>query len=64
VLFHIPIGVTGIGEWAFSGCSRLTSGIDLAVLGRQGAGGVRDLFFGNVAAKVAKAIPCPVLIVP
>ena len=39
-------------------------GIDLAVLGRQGAGGVRDLFFGNVAAKVAKAIPCPVLIVP
>ena len=38
--------------------------IDLAVLGRQGAGGVRDLFFGNVAAKVAKAIPCPVLIVP
>ena len=40
------------------------TGIDLAVLGRQGAGGVRDLFFGNVAAKVAKAIPCPVLIVP
>ena len=39
-------------------------GIDLAVIGRQGAGGVRDLFFGNVAAKVAKAIPCPVLIVP
>ena len=39
-------------------------GVDLAVLGRQGAGGVRDLFFGNVAAKVAKAIPCPVLIVP
>ena len=38
--------------------------IDLAVLGRQGAGGVRDLFFGNVAAKVAKAISCPVLIVP
>ena len=40
------------------------TGIDLAVLGRQGAGGVRDLFCGNVAAKVAKAIPCPVLIVP
>ncbi len=39
-------------------------GIDLAVLGRQGAGGVRNLFFGNVAAKVAKAISCPILIVP
>jgi nucleotide-binding universal stress UspA family protein len=39
-------------------------GIDLAVLGRQGAGGVRNLFCGNVAAEVAKAISCPILIVP
>lgn len=41
-----------------------SAGADLAVLGRQGAGGVHDLFFGNVASKVAKAIKCPVLIVP
>lgn len=41
-----------------------SNGIDLVVIGRQGAGGVRDLFFGNVAAKVAKAIHCPILIIP
>lgn len=39
-------------------------GAELVVIGRQGNGGVRDLFFGNVAAKVAKSVKCPALIVP
>jgi nucleotide-binding universal stress UspA family protein len=35
--------------------------IDLIILGRQGHGSV---FFGNVAAKIARHADCPVLIVP
>lgn len=35
--------------------------IDLVILGRQGHGSV---FFGNVAARVARHADCPVLIVP
>ena len=36
----------------------------LIVLGRQGAGAVRALLFGNVAARVVRNAPCPVLVVP
>lgn len=38
--------------------------IDLIVLGRQGRGAMRSLFFGNVATKVARNAKCPILIVP
>ena len=34
---------------------------DLIVLGRQGTGA---FFFGNVASRVARHAPCPVLIIP
>lgn len=40
------------------------SDIDLLVLGRQGQGAMRSLFFGNVASKVARNAKCPILIVP
>lgn len=36
----------------------------MIVLGRQGAGAVRALLFGNVAARVVRHAPCPVLVVP
>ena len=38
--------------------------IDLIVIGRQGKGAVRSLFFGNVASKVARQAVCPLLIIP
>lgn len=39
--------------------------ISLAIIGRQGAtGAVHSLIFGNVAAKVAREISCPILVVP
>ena len=37
---------------------------DLIVLGRQGKGAVRSIFFGDVAAKVARHAACPLLIIP
>lgn len=37
---------------------------DLIVIGRQGKGAVRSLFFGDVAAKVARNAACPLLIIP
>jgi len=37
---------------------------DLIVLGRQGKGAVRSIFFGDVAARVARNATCPLLIVP
>ena len=37
---------------------------DLIVLGRQGRGAVRSIFFGDVAARVARNATCPLLIVP
>jgi nucleotide-binding universal stress UspA family protein len=38
--------------------------VDLVVLGRQGKGAVRSIFFGDVAAKVARNATCPLLIIP
>ena len=37
---------------------------DLIVLGRQGKGAVRSIFFGDVASRVARNATCPLLIVP
>ena len=37
---------------------------DLIVIGRQGKGAVRSIFFGDVAARVARNATCPLLIVP
>lgn len=38
--------------------------VDLIVLGRQGQGAVRSVFFGDVASKVARHATCPLLIIP
>ena len=38
--------------------------MDLIILGRQGAGGVGKLLFGNVTERVVRKAPCPVLIIP
>ncbi|MDD5705820.1 MAG: universal stress protein [Kiritimatiellae bacterium] len=38
--------------------------VDLIIVGRQGHGAMRSLFFGNVASKVARNANCPVLIIP
>ena len=37
---------------------------DLIIIGRQGKGAVRSIFFGDVAARVARNATCPLLIVP
>ena len=37
---------------------------DIIVIGRQGAGSVGKLFFGNVCERVVRKAPCPVLVVP
>ena len=38
--------------------------IDLVIIGRQGAGKVGKLLFGNVAERVVRKTPCPVLVIP
>lgn len=38
--------------------------IDLVIVGRQGAGTVGKLFFGNVTGRVVRKAPCPVLVIP
>ena len=38
--------------------------MDLAILGRQGAGTVGKLLFGNVTERVVRKAPCPVLVIP
>lgn len=38
--------------------------VDLIILGRQGHSTFRKLWFGNVAEKVVRHAPCPVLVVP
>ncbi len=37
---------------------------DIIVIGRQGAGSVGKLLFGNVCERVVRKAPCPVLLVP
>ena len=39
-------------------------GMDLVIIGRQGAGKVGKIFFGNVAERVVRKSPCPVLVIP
>ena len=39
------------------------SGFDVVVVGYRGLGRVRELFLGNISAKVAHLAPCPVIIV-
>jgi nucleotide-binding universal stress UspA family protein len=38
--------------------------IDLVIVGRQGAGKVGKLLFGNVTERVVRKAPCPVLVIP
>ncbi len=38
--------------------------IDLVIVGRQGAGTVGKIFFGNVTGRVVRKAPCPVLVIP
>lgn len=38
--------------------------IDLVLVGRQGAGTVGKLFFGNVTGRVVRKASCPVLVIP
>ena len=38
--------------------------VDLVIVGRQGAGRVGKLLFGNVTERVVRKSPCPVLIIP
>jgi len=38
--------------------------IDLIVVGRQGAGKVGRILFGNVAERVMRNAECPVLVIP
>ena len=38
--------------------------VDLVIVGRQGAGKVGKIFFGNVAERVVRKAPCPVLVIP
>jgi len=39
-------------------------GIDLIILGRQGAGAVGKILFGNVTERVVRKADCPVLVIP
>ena len=36
----------------------------MVIIGRQGAGKVGKIFFGNVAERVVRKSPCPVLVIP
>ena len=38
--------------------------IDLVIVGRQGAGKVGKILFGNVTDRVVRKAPCPVLVIP
>ena len=38
--------------------------VDLVIVGRQGAGTVGKLLFGNVTDRVVRKAPCPVLVIP
>lgn len=38
--------------------------IDLVIVGRQGAGTVGKILFGNVTGRVVRKAPCPVLVIP
>ena len=38
--------------------------VDLIVLGRQGAGAVGEILFGNVTERVVRKADCPVLVIP
>jgi nucleotide-binding universal stress UspA family protein len=38
--------------------------VDLVIVGRQGAGKVGKLLFGNVSERVVRRSPCPVLVIP
>lgn len=38
--------------------------VDLVIVGRQGAGSVGKLLFGNVSERVVRKAPCPVLVIP
>ena len=38
--------------------------IDLAIVGRQGAGTVGKILFGNVTERVVRKAACPVLVIP
>jgi nucleotide-binding universal stress UspA family protein len=38
--------------------------IDLVIIGRQGVGKMGKIFFGNVAERVVRKSPCPVLVIP
>ena len=38
--------------------------MDLAIVGRQGAGTVGKILFGNVTERVVRKAPCPVLVIP
>ena len=38
--------------------------MDLVIVGRQGAGTVGKILFGNVTERVVRKAPCPVLVIP
>ena len=38
--------------------------VDLIILGRQGAGAVGKILFGNVTERVVRKADCPVLVIP
>jgi len=38
--------------------------MDLVIVGRQGAGTVGKILFGNVTDRVVRKAPCPVLVIP
>ena len=38
--------------------------IDLVIVGRQGAGKVGKILFGNVTERVVRKADCPVLVIP
>ena len=38
--------------------------VDLVIVGRQGAGKVGKILFGNVSERVVRKAPCPVLVIP
>jgi nucleotide-binding universal stress UspA family protein len=38
--------------------------IDLVIVGRQGAGAMGKILFGNVTERVVRKAPCPVLVIP
>lgn len=42
----------------------LQENVDLIVVGRHGRSALENVLFGNVAEKVVRKAPCPVLVVP